>query len=162
MIGRRVELGLWIVALSLAMVAVVRARRVGTIRPGNVSQSALPTPRADTPEPPELLLAAAEVVVAKDPFRLERRPSPVSYSPTTESAPAPPPRPPRPALAVTGIVGGPPWEALLEGLPGRQGSVLVRRGDTVSGLRIRSITRDTVRISGMDTTWKLAVRRAWQ
>jgi len=113
-------------------------------------------------EPPELLLAAAEVVVANDPFRLERRPSPVSYSPTIESAPAQPPRPPRPPLAVTGIVGGPPWEALLEGLPGRQGSVLVRRGDTVSGLRIRSITKDTVRISGMDTTWKLAVRRAWQ
>lgn len=162
MIGRRVEIGLWIVALSLAMVAVVRARRVGTIEPVGMSQSALSAPRADVRERPELLLAAAEVVVANDPFRLERRPSPVSYSPAMEGAPPPPPRPPRPALAVSGIVGGPPWEALLEGLPGRQGSVLVRRGDTVGGLRIHSITRDTVRITGMDTTWKLAVRRAWQ
>jgi hypothetical protein len=162
MIGRRVELGLWIVAISLTVVAGVRARHVGTISPASVSQSALPALPAEMRERPEILVAAAEGVVANDPFRLDRRPSPVSYSPTTESAPAPPPRPPRPALAVTGIVGGPPWEALLEGLPGREGSVLVRRGDTVSGLRIRSITKDTVRISGMDTTWKLAVRRAWQ
>lgn len=162
MIGRRAEVLMWSGAFTLAVLAGLSARDAATrMRIEDVAQL-IAAPDPVTRERPEVLVAAAEVLVARDPFRLERRPSAVAYTPALESAPPPPPRPPRPTLAVTGIVGGPPWEALIEGMPGRQGSVLVRRGDTLSGLRVRSVTRDTVRITGMDTTWALGVRRAWQ
>jgi hypothetical protein len=163
MIGARaVELTLWASALSLSVFAGVRARSAAASRPEGDSLSLVTAPPAVPREQPQVLLAASEILVARDPFRLERRPSGAPYSPTLETAPPPPPRAPRPALAITGIVGGPPWEALLEGVPGRQGSVLVRLGDTLGGLRIRSVTKDSVTITGMDTTWVLAVRRAWQ
>jgi hypothetical protein len=123
---------------------------------------ALPTPAPILGPRSSTLVAASEALVTRDPFRLERKPSGVAYTPAAEGAPPPVAPPARPALAVVGIVGGPPWEALLDGVPGRQGSALVRRGDTLSGLRIRSITKDTVKVTGMDTTWILSVRRAWQ
>jgi hypothetical protein len=162
---RWVELALWAGAIVLTVLAGARGRAVASALSSSTAP-ALPwealgtspvlVPRSDA------LVAASEALVARDPFRLERKPSDVAYSPALEGAPPPPPRPPRPALALAGIVGGPPWEALLEGIPGREGSTLVRRGDTLGGLRVRSITKDTVRIIGMDTTWTLTVRRAWQ
>ena len=157
---------MWSVAIVLAALAGVRARAVASAlskATPNAPVQASPRTHSSLVDPPAAALAAAsEAIVARDPFRLDRKPSDVAYSPGMESAPPSPPKPPRPALAVVGIVGGPPWEALVEGIPGRQGSVLVRRGDTLSGLRVRSITKDIVRISGMDTTWTLPVRRAWQ
>lgn len=166
MTSRRLELALWIVAITLAVFAGVRGRAAafelskaatGAVPPWE----ALPAPSSVLVPRSSTLVAASEALVARDPFRLERKPSGVAYSPAAEAAP-PVARPPRPALAVVGIVGGPPWEALLEGIPGRQGSALVRRGDTLGGLRVRSITKDAVKVTGMDTTWVLAVRRAWQ
>ena len=162
MIQRRLEIGLWCGALAASLLAGVRARTVGKMSFGSELHSLMAAPRPTAPERSDLLVASAETLVTRDPFRLDRRPSATAYSPGLETGPPPPPRPPRPPLAVTGIVGGPPWEALVEGIPGRAGSVLVRRGDTLSGLRVRSISKDTVRITGMDTTWKLPVRKAWQ
>jgi hypothetical protein len=166
MTRRWVELALWVGAIVLAALAGVWGRAAASA----LSSSTVPAPPWEAlgnPAPilvprSDALVAASEAFVARDPFRLERKPSGVAYSPALEGAPPPPPRPPRPALAVAGILGGPPWEALLEGIPGREGSALVRRGDTLGGLRIRSITRDTVRITGMDTAWALTIRRAWQ
>jgi hypothetical protein len=51
---------------------------------------------------------------------------------------------------------------LLDSVPGRDGSVLVRKGDTLGGLRVRSIGRDTVIVQGVDSTWRLIVRQPWQ
>jgi hypothetical protein len=166
MTRRWVELALWAAAIVLAALAGVRGRAVASALL-SATGPALAWEALGTPSPvlvprSDALIAASEVLVARDPFRLERKPSGVAYSPALEGTPPPPPRPPRPALAVAGIVGGPPWEALLEGIPGREGSALVRRGDTLGGLRVRAITKDTVRITGMDTTWTLTVRRAWQ
>jgi hypothetical protein len=114
----------------------------------------------------ESLVAAADRVVERDPFRLERRPSAVAYAPVIDGALPQAPTPPKPTLVVTGIVGGPPWEALVDGIPGRQGSVLVRRGDVFGDstvrLSVKRIGADTVVVVGMDTTWKLTVRRAWE
>ena len=166
MTRRRVEVAMWIAAVVLATMAGARTRSVASAVSKSASQArgdeTASSPPSILRSPAAVLVAASEAIVARDPFRLERKPSDVAYSPAVESTAPPPPRPPRPALAVVGIVGGPPWEALVEGIPGRQSSVLVRRGDTVSGLRVRSITKDIVRISGMDTTWALSVRRAWQ
>lgn len=106
--------------------------------------------------------AHAERIAANDPFRLVRRPSPVGYRPELEGAAAAPPAPPKPPLTLAGILGGPPWQAILEGLPGRDGPLVVKTGDRVGDLTIRSVRRDTVVIAGLDTVWKLTVRRTWR
>jgi hypothetical protein len=66
----------------------------------------------------------------------------------------------RPPLAIGGIVG-PPWEALLEGVPGEERGVVVRTGSTLGELKVRSVSRDLVVIQGQDTTWRLSVKKAW-
>jgi len=108
--------------------------------------------------------SAAKAMASSDPFRLERRPSTVPYGAEQEGAPVapPPPKPPKPKLALVGIVGGPPWVALLDGVPGRNGSVLVHAGDTLVGLRVRTLGPKGVTITGLDTTWKLTLERPWQ
>lgn len=106
-------------------------------------------------------LAAA--TVARDPFRLTRRPTHVGYDPMRLAEQLAPPAP-KPALQLAGIVweGGRDPTALVEGLPGFEGVRVVRVGDLVAGLRVRSITIDEVRIVGMDTTWVLKLREPWR
>jgi hypothetical protein len=67
----------------------------------------------------------------------------------------------KPSLSLSGIVGGPPWVALLDGVPGRDGSMVLHAGDSIGGLKARAITSTTATISGFDTTWKLTVKRPW-
>jgi hypothetical protein len=50
----------------------------------------------------------------------------------------------------------------MEGLPGVEGSRVVRRGDIVNGITIRQVTRTTVSAAGLDTTWLLRVRESWR
>jgi hypothetical protein len=156
-----VERGLWGVTIVAAIVALIEVRSTTAAPPA----AARPLPAAPA-EPRRLasdsIAQAVAHVVANDPFRLSRQPATVAYSPALEGL-APPPvvRPPRPVLVLRGIVGGPPWSAILEGLPGRDGSTLVRRGDTVGTVRVRAVGRDTVIIQGADTTWRLTVKRAW-
>jgi hypothetical protein len=113
---------------------------------------------------PRVLDSAAKAIARSDPFRLERRPSSVAYGSEQEGVPvAPaPPKPPKPSLALAGIVGGPPWAALIDGVPGRSGSVVVHAGDTLAGLRVRSLGPNGITITGLDTTWKLTLKRPWQ
>lgn len=165
MTRRRVELALWIAALVLAVLAGVRMRAVA-MAIARTPATALSWETYGAPPSVHALnsaivVAASESLVTRDPFRLERRPSGVPYSAATEGVPPPAPRPPRPTLAVAGIVGGPPWEAIITGIPGRTEAAVVRRGDTLGALHVRSITKDTVRITGLDTTWVLTVREAW-
>lgn len=109
---------------------------------------------------PDSLARATAFLVANDPFRLSHQPATVAYSPALEGV-APPPvaRPPRPNLVLRGIVGGPPWSAIVDGVPGRDGSTLLRRGDSVASYVIRAVGRDTVTLKGADTTWQLTVKR---
>ncbi len=107
--------------------------------------------------------SVAAAVVARDPFRVTRRPAPVAYDPVRLAQPAPPP-PPKPTLALVGIVwdGGRDPCALVEGLPGVEGPRTVRRGEVVAGLRVNAIRPDRVVITGLDTTWTLKVREPWR
>jgi hypothetical protein len=107
---------------------------------------------------PESVDAASRILIATDPFRLDRRPTSVMYRPELEGV-APPPRPPRPQLVLEGLVGG---AALIDGAPGHPTTAIVHAGDTIGGLRIRRVGRDTVIVSGTDTTWRLTLRQAWQ
>lgn len=163
--GRRLEALLWILALLVVLLGWQRWRHAAP-----EAESAPGALRATPPEPRpvsrERLVAAGRAVVGGNPFRLDRAPAPIGFNqpgmmmPGMQPVYVPPP-PPRPPLAVTGIVG-PPWQAVMEGIPGREGtSVVVRRGDVFGDLRIRDVTRTTVVVSAPDTTWRLTVRR-WQ
>jgi hypothetical protein len=121
--------------------------------------SARPVPVVDT----IALAAAAARIRARNAFRIDRKPTDVLYNPWEPSAPPPPPVPPRavPQLVLAGLVG-PPWNALLEGVPGRETGVLLALGEELNGITFAALRGDTVLLSGLDTTWTLTARRAWQ
>lgn len=157
MSGARYEIACWCASAAFTAVTLVGARAPQP--PG--APSALPRIAAGERTSSVDANSAANTLIATDPFRTARHPSPVAYRPELEGAPTLPSRLPRPALAVSGIVGGPPWSAVLEGVPGRGGGAVVQAGDTLGGLRVRAVRPDTVVITGMDTTWRLTVRQAW-
>lgn len=99
----------------------------------------------------------ADSLVITDPFRLERKPANVAFGAPVVTALSPPK--PRIQLVLNGIIGGPPWRAVLTGVPGHDGNTIVAAGDTVGGLRIRSIKHDGVVVQGPDTTWDFAMKR---
>ena len=109
---------------------------------------------------PDSLDRAAETIVANDPFRLANRPATARFiaaQAQASSTPAQPP--PRPNLVLRAIVGGPPWQAVLDGLPGQPTGTIVTGGGSFEGIRIRAITRDTVVVESQDPTWKLTLKR---
>lgn len=165
--GRRLEALLWMLALAVLLLGWQRWRRAepAAAAPPNALAATPPEPRRI---PAARLEEAARSVNGGNPFRLDRVPAPIGFAqpsadPMMMGAPPPyePPPPPRPQLAVSGIVG-PPWRAVLEGVPGQESGVLVKRGDVFGELRIREVTQTTVTVSAPDTTWRLSVRRPWQ
>jgi hypothetical protein len=168
MSGRRMEALLYALALAAALLGVLRwrgAEPVAAPAPDALAAAPAEPPRV----PPERLAEAARAVTGGNPFRLERAPAPIGFAqPAADPFAAAgamtayeSPPPPRPPLAVSGIVG-PPWQAVLEGVPGREGGVLVRRGDVLGDLRIRDVSQTEVVVSAPDTTWRLSVRKPWQ
>ena len=104
----------------------------------------------------------AELIVSNDPFRLTNTPALVRYDPKAEGAApttvvAAPPI--RPVMTLKAIVGGPPWQAIVDGLPGQPPGTVVRAGNAFDKLIARAVTRDSVVIQGPDTTWVLSFRR---
>jgi hypothetical protein len=153
------ELALWSVAIALAAIGMLGARA-----PREDGRDVAATARVrQVPNVSAIgdVSHAAASLIDTDPFRAARHPSPVAYRSDLEGAPPPPLRAPRPALTVSGIIGGPPWSAVVEGVPGREAGMVVQSGDTLGGLKVNAVKRDTVVITGMDTTWRLVVRRAW-
>jgi hypothetical protein len=67
-------------------------------------------------------------------------------------------KPPKPNLVLRGVIGGPPWDAILDGVPGHTSSVVLRTGQRMGDLVVRAFRHDTVFIKGMDTTWTLTLR----
>jgi len=159
--ARRWEIVCWSATGLFVLAAVIGARGAAVNGPDGESD-ALPAPeraitRSDTGA------AVITPVIANDPFRLVRHPSPIAYRPELEGVapPPPPPKPPHPVLTLSGILGGPPWQAMLEGVPGHDASTLVNVGDVLGVLRVQRITADSIVIVGEDTTWRLGVKRAW-
>ena len=68
---------------------------------------------------------------------------------------------PRPLLALTGMVLGREPAAILEGVPGEEGPVVVRLGDVRGPVKIVSVDSERVVVRGLDTTWSLQVRQPW-
>jgi hypothetical protein len=146
-------------AFLLALTAVVRWRTA--VPPSAALAVAIGTPPAVASRPdPDELRDEASAVAARNPFRVGRVPSTVAYVPAIQRnatvVQAPPPAP-KPALVLKGIVGGPPWMALMDGLPGEAPGALVRAGATFDKVTIRAITRDSVIVQFPDTTWVLTL-----
>jgi hypothetical protein len=110
-----------------------------------------------------MLTEAEKLIVSNDPFRLANSPPTVRYNPNNEnaglaSAVAMAPSI-RPIMTLKAIVGGPPWQAIVDGIPDQPAGTLVRAGMAYDRLIARSVTRDRVVIQGPDTTWVLTFRR---
>jgi len=146
------------VGLALG-VRLVAAPLVRVVVPQSV-RGASPVGASVSPARPDSLVAA---LVARDPFRISRRLAAAIYDPVRLAQPAVPP-PPKPVLALVGIVwdSGRDPTALVEGLPGLEGPRPVRLGETIAGLRVKTIKPDRVVITGLDTTWALTVREQWR
>lgn len=104
---------------------------------------------------------AEDAIVTNDPFRLSNAPALVRFDPDADNAgmPAIAAPPLRPVMTLKAIVGGPPWQAVVDGLPGQPANTLVQSGSVFDKLVARAVTRDSVVIQGPDTTWVLSFRR---
>jgi hypothetical protein len=100
----------------------------------------------------------ANATIARNPFRLSNRPADVRHgeTPPVEAVTAPSYRP---TLTLKAIIGGPPWRALVGGVPNARGFVMVSEGDNADSIRVLRITSDTVHLAGPDTTWALVLAR---
>ena len=150
-----------IVALCSIGAGVIRWRNTPLI--ASVDSAAVQArARPDIHPDANQLRDAADVIVSNDPFRLTNTPALVRYDPTAEGAAATtsiaaPPI--RPVMTLKAIVGGPPWQAIVDGLPGQPPGTVVRAGNAFDKLVARAVTRDSVVIQGPDTTWVLSFRR---
>jgi hypothetical protein len=101
----------------------------------------------------------------RNPFRLERMPTTRRFGmpePPPGGAIAQPAVPAVPVLTLAGILGGPPWSAIIEGIPGRETGVMLREGESAHGIRLEWIRRDSARISAADTAWVVTLKRPWR
>jgi hypothetical protein len=164
MTTRWVERALW-VGTMLAVAAGVVQAQLGTRRALAAARAnLLPTiPAAPPRATADSLESAVEVIANLNLFRPERTSAEQheSAQPTTAMGmPQPPSTKPR--LVLRGLLGGPPWDAIIEGIPGREGSVVLRAGQSLDGVTVRAVRQDTAWARGFDTTWTLTLSRSWQ
>jgi hypothetical protein len=150
-----------LLTIGLGLVAVVRLAAGPLVRVSldGASDTVAPAPASATHG--SMAAESISAIAARDPFRVGRRPVLPAYDPLRLAEQLAPP-PPRPVIAVVGILDGRPPSAVLEGLPGVEGSRVVRVGDVIGPLKIKGIDGQRVVVSGMDTTWTLEVRKPWQ
>lgn len=147
----------WALSGAAAVVASLAMRVVPPAVVTKARQRSSPS-AVSAPYPADSL---ARAVVARDLFRVDRRPAGVPYDALRGAVPLPD-GPPKPQLTLTGVVWGDIPEAVIEGLPTTDGPRVVRLGDLVGGLAIRHVGRGSVVVVGMDTTWTLAVKEPWK
>jgi hypothetical protein len=153
---------LWSIAGVAACATIFR------LRSGSATDSHLTQLSAVAPQPQWIAADALEEAVGEITeghlFRPERAMAEEgeasSTSPTLTLMPSSPPQR-RPRLVLRGVLGGPPWDAVIEGIPGREGAVVMRAGQTLAGVTVRAVHRDTVLARGFDTTWTLTLGRSW-
>lgn len=109
------------------------------------------------------LTDSEDLIATNDPFRLSNTAPTVRYDPAadgvasaTNSVAAPAPRP---LLVLKAIVGGPPWRAVIDGIPGQPAGAIVEQGNKFDKLVVRIVSRDSVIVQGPDTSWVLNFRK---
>ncbi|MGH7678339.1 MAG: hypothetical protein ACRENU_07730 [Gemmatimonadaceae bacterium] len=153
MIKRNASIALWVAAAGCLVAAAARYRTTDV-----ALTTVLPKPLLVAPAMPlwpekDSLLDAAERIVAANPFGSARS----QLLQAGQAGPQPMPMTPAQPL-LRGIVGGPPWIAVVLGLPNTQGAVALRMGDTVSGFSIVRARADTVVLRGPGATYTLTRR----
>lgn len=157
---RRLEGVLWPMTAACAIVAGRSLHQARHPQAAN-SDFAQPLPRLALPIR-DSISAWSRLTMETNPFRFTRAPASVAFGEASPTSPAPTEARPRPALALLGTIGGPPWQAVVAGLPGRSGTVVVRPGQQVDSFLVRAVNRERVVIAGPDTTWILTVRQPWK
>ncbi len=153
--------------LPLLVVGVLGVAASLRIAAGPIARVELPRPAAADTSPrvsssgSHIAVESVAAVVSRDPFRIGRRPLLPAYDPLRLAEQLAPPAP-KPTLLLVGLVSGADPSAVIEGLPGVEGSRILRVGDVVAGLRVKTISGNRVVIVGMDTTWVLEVREPWK
>jgi hypothetical protein len=150
--------GLGALALLLGLAAALRWHSAASMTVTTVPVVSR-APRESVRIDPDSLDEFVQTTHENDPFRLSNSPATVPFNARGDIAAPAANAQPRPQLVVTGIVGGPPWQAILDGLPGQPAGTIVRAGGTFDKLTVRSITRDTVVVQAPDTTWRLTLSR---
>jgi hypothetical protein len=155
-VRRRTESLLWLGAAFSLILSLTLVRAAG---PEPLpARAAAVVEDARWPVPAESLGARVLRVVATDPFRFTRAPSPVPFG-TSPAGSAPTVSAVQvPDLQLRGIIG-PPWSAVLESASGSSISQLVRAGDSVAGARVMVVRADAVTLRTPDSTWTLKLRR---
>jgi len=156
---QRFEQLLWAATFAAAMGGILVMQRQWT---PSVAQA--PAPPRNTAAPivsRRLAITEGQIleIIEGDLFRSDRHAAASDRGPVAQSPVPGKPVLPRPSLVLRGIVGGPPWDAIVEGIPNHDGAYVVRAGETVGALNVRSVRRDGVIIRGMDTTWTLRLAR---
>jgi len=105
---------------------------------------------ADSPGMLDTLRVLRRNIVSRDLFR--------SAGTTTVAVSAPATPGVRPTLTLKGTAG-PPWQAIIDGVPGQPNAVVVRVGSVFDRFIIKSVTRDTVVVQGPDGTWVVSLSR---
>lgn len=159
MIPRRLEHFVWLASLVLTGIAIVEMRRQLIVLESPSLRQVKPPP-GGTVRTVSLSDGQEQYsrVLAGDLFQRERR-APERTTIHLEGTPQAA-APAKPRLVLVGIIGGPPWTAIVDGLPGHDGGYVVSAGESIEGLTVRSVRRDGATVSGMDTIWTLRVRGA--
>lgn len=152
-------------ALVLLGIAAVLAGIVG-MRPEERSKPQAPLPNAGVgaatlvqwPHPTGLLGLSAVTT----PFRVTRKAARVRWDEPVTVLQTAPPATPKPALSLTGVLWGDAPAAIIEGVPGHDGPLVLYRGESDGPLQIRQIDSLTVTVAGLDTVWVLRVREPWK
>lgn len=100
--------------------------------------------------------SSATEILNRNAFRLDRTPSRTRFLPWPAAEQSPVDQAPRavvPTLTLVGILSGTPTQVLVEGIPGHERGLLLRRGESVAGFLLLRISGDTVVVEGMDTSW---------
>jgi hypothetical protein len=162
---RQLERGLWIITvLVLGLIGreVVLAYRNNVVAmpvSGHTTGSGAIPKMAEFDS--DSLDSATSQTITHDPFRVDRKPAMVAFSIVPSGIGAPPvPAAPIVRIVLHGTIGGPPWRAIISGIPGRDGTIVVSAGDTLGTVTIRRVNKDGVTVSVRDSTWTINLARA--
>ena len=144
----------WVLAAG-AFAAAVPAWRAAMPFDSSRRPSISSAPRLPRPIDTTGLSASAGILRVVDPFRVDRKPTRnrfTPWEPTLVAVPPPgPPRAPRPMLTLVGLIGGPPWSAVVEGVPSQPGGVVLSQTDSGGLIKLLRVRGDTAFLSGLDT-----------
>jgi hypothetical protein len=152
----------WACALLLVMNAI------DAWRPVQAPATRVPA-HLSAPRPPHVpnrkqLAQRADQLRSRNPFRLDRTPTARRFG-LLEPSPGAPvvqaPAPVVPVLTLAGILGGPPWSAIIEGIPGHETGITLRVGEAANGVRLEWVRRDTAKITAADKAWIVTFKKPW-